>query len=187
MKDTGAIILFVCMCVFCVSAMYIYSLRTKSGYKKRVAGSLYERLGGVFGIAAVVNNFSDALITNPLVGRDSPNPFLRDWSRNKLDRLPGLKFMRTLWVCAVSGGPFEYSPVRAGKCPFSLENAHMGLQISPEEFDEVAKELNKSMVVFGVPEKERKEVLNAFGAHKGEVVMGYDVANGIKPEDVKGC
>jgi hemoglobin len=57
--------------------------------------TLYDRLGGIFPIAAVVNDFSDALIVNPIVGIDSPNPFLRDWSRNKLDRLPGLKFMRT--------------------------------------------------------------------------------------------
>jgi len=31
--------------------------------------SLYERLGGVFVIAAVVDHFSDALVTNPIVGQ----------------------------------------------------------------------------------------------------------------------
>ena len=41
--------------------------------------SLYERLGGVFAIAGVVNHFSDALITNPVVGQESKNPDLRDW------------------------------------------------------------------------------------------------------------
>lgn len=35
--------------------------------------SLYERLGGVFVIAAVVNHFSDALVKNPIVGRKSKN------------------------------------------------------------------------------------------------------------------
>jgi hypothetical protein len=30
--------------------------------------SLYERLGGVFAIAAVVNQFSDAVVKNPIVG-----------------------------------------------------------------------------------------------------------------------
>ena len=44
--------------------------------------SLYDRLGGAFAIAAVVNHFSDALIENPIVGRQSQNPQLRDWHSN---------------------------------------------------------------------------------------------------------
>ena len=66
--------------------------------------SLYERLGGVFAIAAVVNYFSDEVVKNPKVGRESPNAALREWSTPQADgRLPGLKFMRTLWVCAGGG------------------------------------------------------------------------------------
>ena len=37
--------------------------------------SLYERLGGVFAIAAVVDHFSDAIVKNPIVGKNSKNPF----------------------------------------------------------------------------------------------------------------
>lgn len=44
--------------------------------------SLYDRLGGVFAIAAVVDHFSDALINNPVVGKASKNPQLADWSKN---------------------------------------------------------------------------------------------------------
>jgi hemoglobin len=69
--------------------------------------SLYERLGGVFAIAAVVDHFSDAIVKNPIVGQTSENPQLREWHTKNLERLPGLKFMRTLWVCDVSGGPFK--------------------------------------------------------------------------------
>jgi hemoglobin len=67
--------------------------------------SLYERLGGAFAIAAVVDHFSEAIVKNPLVGQTSENPALRDWHTKNLGRLPGLKFMRTLWVCDVAGGP----------------------------------------------------------------------------------
>ena len=70
--------------------------------------SLYDRLGGVFAIAAVVDHFSDAVVKNPIVGQKSKNPQLREWHTKNLGRLPGLKFMRTLWVCNVSGGPFQY-------------------------------------------------------------------------------
>lgn len=163
-----------------IGAYYIYTTHVKSKEP-----SLYNRLGGIFAISAVVNHFSDALIENDKVGRNSPNPYLRDWSRTKLDRLPGLKFMRTLWLASLSGGPFVYSPTKAGKCPFSLENAHSSLQISPEEFDAVAGELSKSLDHFKVPAKEKQEVLSAFAAHKGEVITGYDLAKGIPPTPAK--
>ena len=41
--------------------------------------SLYERLGGVFAIAAVVDHFSDAVVKNTIVGEKSKNPQLREW------------------------------------------------------------------------------------------------------------
>jgi hemoglobin len=53
----------------------------------------------------VVDHFSEAVVHNPIVGQTSENPVLREWHTNSLSRLPGLKFMRTLWVCNVAGGP----------------------------------------------------------------------------------
>ena len=134
--------------------------------------SLYERLGGVFAIAAVVNHFSDAVVKNSLVGQGSKNPALDEWSTKELDRLPGLKFMRTLWVCDVAGGPFSFSATKPGTTPLGLEEAHRELRIAPDEFDEVAAELGRSLDHFGVPEREKGEVLGAFAAHKGEVTEG---------------
>ena len=138
--------------------------------------SLYDRLGGAFAIAAVVNHFSDALIKNPIVGQGSANPRLRDWHTNSLDRLPGLKFMRTLWVCNVAGGPFQFTATRPGSTPLGLEEAHRDLQISPEEFDEVAAELGRTLDHFDVPQREKDEVLAAFAAHKAEVNEGFKAA-----------
>src|SRR5678816_858943 len=135
--------------------------------------SLYERLGGVFAIAAVVDHFSDAVVQNPIVGKDSKNPQLRNWHRNSLNRLPGLKFMRTLWVCDITGGPFKFSPTKPGSTPLGLENAHRDLKISPAEFDEVAAELARTLDFAKVPAKEKGEVLAAFAAHKKEVTAGY--------------
>jgi len=135
--------------------------------------SLYERLGGVFSIAAVVDHFSDAIVKNPIVGKTSKNPALREWHTKNLGRLPGLKFMRTLWVCEVTGGPFKYSPTRPGKTELGLEEAHRNLKISPEEFDEVAAELGRTLDFFKVPPREKGEVLAAFAAHKNEVTEGY--------------
>ena len=135
--------------------------------------SLYERLGGAFAIAAVVDHFSEAVVKNPIVGQESENPALREWHTNNLARLPGLKFMRSLWVCKVAGGPQQYAATAPGSTPLGLEEAHRELRISPAEFDEVAAELGRTLDVFKVPEREKGEVLAAFAAHKGEVTQGY--------------
>src|SRR5215208_6587639 len=59
--------------------------------------TLYERLGGIFAIAAVVDNFSDRLIMNPKIVE--ANPELHEWHTETYhQRLPGLKWLRTLWL-----------------------------------------------------------------------------------------
>ena len=126
--------------------------------------TLYERLGGIFAIAAVVDNFSDRLLRNPKIV--DANPQLHDWHTEAfMARLPGLKWLRTLWVASLAGGPFEYT----GR---ELRDAHFDLKITPEVFDEVAAELSATLDHFKVPEQEKGEVLAAFGAWRGEVTAG---------------
>jgi hemoglobin len=137
------------------------------------AGTLYERLGGAFKIAEMVYYFSDQLIENPVVGQTSKNPRLQAWHTQNLDRLPGLKFLRTLWVCALAGGPFDFVPTKAGQTEFGLEEAHREFQISPEEFDEVGRVLGRTLEHYGVPSKEQGEVLAGFFVHRHEVTTGY--------------
>ena len=139
--------------------------------------TLFERLGGVFAIAAVVDHFSDAVVKNPIVGRRSKNPALREWHTKNLGKLPGLKFMRTLWVANIAGGPFQYTATKPGSTPVGLEVAHRELKISPAEFDEVATELGRTLTFFKVPDQEKTEVLAAFAAHKGEVTEGYSAGS----------
>ncbi len=141
--------------------------------RNMVEKSLYERLGGVFAIAAVVNRFSDEVVKNPKAGQTSMNPALREWHTKKLDRLPGLKWMRTLWVCSVAGGPFQYVGTKPGETQMGLEKAHWDFHISPEEFDAVAAELARALDYYSVPEREKREVLAAFAAHKNEVNAGF--------------
>jgi len=135
--------------------------------------SLYDRLGGAFAIAAVIDHFSDAVVRNPITGQGSKDPELDQWSRTDLGRLPGLKFMRTLWVCDIAGGPQVYAGTKPDSTHLGLEEAHEALEISPDIFDEVAAELSRSLDHFNVPEPEKSEVLAAFAAHKKEVVEGY--------------
>ena len=117
--------------------------------------SLYERLGGVFSIAAVIDHFSDAVVKNQIAGQGSENPALEEWHTQKLARLPGLKFMRTLWVCDVSGGPLKFTATKPGATLLGLEEAHRELHITPDEFDAVAAELGRSLDYFKVPQQRR--------------------------------
>jgi hemoglobin len=131
--------------------------------------SLYERLGGIYAIAAVVDRFSDQLLKNPKIV--NANPQLKEWHTEKYKtRLPGLKFNRTLWVAAITGGPYIYTA--------DLQDAHFELHITPEVFDAVAAELAGALDYFAVPQQERQEVLDAFSAQKPDVTTGSMIATG---------
>lgn len=162
-----------------VGALPLETASAQAG-KPAANAPLYDRLGGIFAIAGVVNYFSDEIIKDPIAGARSKNPRLRRWHTKQLGRLPGLKFMRTLWVAEVSGGPFRFSPTRAGRTHLGLENAHRNLQISPSEFDAVARVLARSLDHFSVAQREKSEVLNAFAAHKNEVTEGWRQAHGTR-------
>ena len=122
--------------------------------------TLYERLGGMNAIAMVVDRFSDEIVKNAKL---NVNPALNAW--NQTGQLPGLKFMRTLWLCKAAGGPFQYT----GK---AMGEAHKDLHIKPEEFDEVGVEIASALDHFNVPAREKQEVLAAIGARRAEVIDG---------------
>ena len=128
--------------------------------------TLYERLGGIFAIAAVVDNFSDRLIKNSKIV--NANPELHEWHTETYHtRLPGLKWGRTWWLAMQAGGPFLYT----GR---EMRDAHFDLKIPPDVFDEVAAELANALDDLKVPEREKGEVLAAFAGEKGEVTAGSE-------------
>jgi hemoglobin len=123
--------------------------------------SLYERLGGIFAIAAVVDRFSDAIITNPKLNE---NPALKAWNETESEfRLPGLKFGRTQWVASLAGGPYEYTGL-------PLEEAHKDLHLTADEFAEVGAEIVRALDYFQVPEREKQELVAAYMTAMPQVV-----------------
>jgi hemoglobin len=126
--------------------------------------SLYERVGGVYAISAVVDHFSDQLVEQGTI--EGQNSNIKDWNENQAPaRLPGLKFLRTLWVCAIAGGPFEYTGL-------PLDDAHFDFRLSSSDFDQVSAVLADALDHFNVPAREKEEVLGAFEAHKPQVTAG---------------
>jgi hemoglobin len=123
--------------------------------------SLYDRLGGAFAIAAVVDRFSDEIIKNPKLNL---NPALKAWNETEAaTRLPGLKFMRTVWIIAQAGGPIEYTGL-------PLDEAHRDLHLTADEFAEVGAEIVRALDYFQVPEREKQELVAAYMTAMDEVV-----------------
>ena len=133
----------------------------EASHKPRKKPSLYDRLGGYFGIAAVVNRFSDEIITNPVLNL---NPALRAWNETEAEaRLPGLKFGRTLWIAAAAGGPFKYTGL-------PLNEAHAEFNLTAEEFAEVGAEIVRALDFFGVRKREQRELVAAYQTSMSDVV-----------------
>jgi hemoglobin len=123
--------------------------------------SLYDRLGGIFAIAAVVDRFSDEIIKNPKLNE---NPALKAWNENEAPaRLPGLKFGRTQWIAALAGGPYQYT----GK---PLEEAHDRFDLTEDDFKEVGAEIVRALEHFQVPDREIQELVAAYMTSMDEVV-----------------
>lgn len=134
--------------------------------------SLYERLGGIYHIAAVVNHFAKQLAEDPIAGKNSTNPFLKDWYASKSWREPGFIVLTTLWVSEKAGGPYEYVSTIPNEGSLDLEPTHYHMKLTVEEFNAAGKVLADTLEYFDVPEKEKNEVLDAFIAHKNEVISG---------------
>jgi hemoglobin len=123
--------------------------------------SLYDRLGGYFGIALVVNRFSDEIIKNPILNK---NPALKTWNKTQAEaRLPGLKFGRTLWIAAAAGGPFVYTGL-------PLTEAHAEFDLTAEQFAEVGAEIVRALEFYEVPEREQQELMAAYRTSMSDVV-----------------
>jgi hemoglobin len=126
--------------------------------------TLYERIGGVYAISDVVDYFSDQLVQRDTI--EGTNPYIKDWNAKKAPyRLAGLKFLRTLWLCAIAGGPFQYTGQPLG-------DAHFDFQLTPAEFDQVSAVLADALDHFKVRTGEKEEVLAAFEAFKPAVTAG---------------
>jgi hemoglobin len=129
--------------------------------EQKAAQSLYDRLGGIFAISAVVNRFSDEIIKNPKLNQ---NPQLAAWNRDEAaTRLPGLKVMRTIWIASIAGGPFQYT----GK---PLAEAHPRFKLTEAEFKEVGAEIVRALEFFKVPQREQQELVKAYNASMADVV-----------------
>src|SRR6266567_2616816 len=107
--------------------------------------SLYERLGGVYNIAVVVDDFIDRIMADP---RLNANPRV-DEAHHRVTP-PGFKYLVTEMVCCAAGGPQTY-------CGRSMGDSHRHLQITEDEWSAFMDDLAQSLAKFAVPDAERQE------------------------------
>ena len=124
--------------------------------------SLYERLGGVYAIATVVDDFIDRVMDDP---RLNANPKV-DEAHHRVSRA-GFKYLVTEQVCWATGGPQRYS----GR---SMQDSHAHLDITPTEWEAFLDDFQQTLTRFGVPQAEQSELFAIVESTRGDIVK-FDV------------
>ncbi len=122
--------------------------------------SLYDRLGGVYPISVVVDDFIERLLVN---GTLNANPAINA-ARQRVPK-QGLKFHVTALVCQVTGGPCKY----VGR---DMHTAHAQLNISDREWQEMLADFGKTLDKLNVPKAEQSELLAIVNSTKPDIVAG---------------
>ena len=122
--------------------------------------SLYERLGGVYAIAAVVDDFIDRIMVD---SRLNANPKV-DEAHYRVSKA-GFKYLVTEQVCWAAGGPQVYS----GR---SMRDSHAHLEITEFEWQSFLGDLRQSFDKFEVPATEQAELLAIVESTKSDIVLG---------------
>lgn len=132
--------------------------------KAPAAKSLYDRLGGLPAITAVVDEF---------VTRTTTDPRIKDRFFNT--DATNLKKLLTEFVCMATGGPCKYT----GR---DMESSHAGMDLVDDEFNALVEDLVGALDKFKVPAKEKGELLGALGPLKPQMVVAADKLHPIPEE-----
>ena len=121
--------------------------------------SLYERLGGCYGIAGAVDVLVDRLFQNVKV---NANDKVHEHHGNPANAA-GYKFLVTAWSIEAVGGP---------KCYIgnNMSVAHEHLNIDKDGFDAVYGEIEATLIHLGAPAQEINEFMNIIESFRTEVV-----------------
>jgi hemoglobin len=125
----------------------------------QVTPSLYDRLGGVYNIAVVVDDFIDRVMGDP---RLNANPRV-DEAHHRVSP-QGFKYYVTEMLCWAAGGPQTYSGRTMG-------DTHRNLMITDEEWVAFMDDLQQSLDRFEVPQPEQDEVKAIVESTKEAIVV----------------
>ena len=121
--------------------------------------SLYERLGGVYSIATVVDDLIDRVMSD---ARLNANPLVDEAHH----RFPpaGFKYLVTEMVCWASGGPQQYT----GR---TMRESHENLKISAGEWDAFLDDVRQTLNKFKVRQAEQAELNAIIASTRADIVV----------------
>lgn len=115
--------------------------------------SLYDRLGGVDAIRAVIKDFVEERVAkDPRINARFANT-----------DIPKLQQMLTDQVCEATGGPCKYT----GR---NMKESHAGMGITEAEFTALVEDLKLSLDKFNVPKAEQDELIAALATMHDDIV-----------------
>ena len=121
--------------------------------------SLYDRLGGVYSIATVIDDLIDRVMADP---RLNANPLVDEAHH----RVPpaGFKYLVTEMVCWATGGPQKYT----GK---PMAESHRDLKITSEEWEAFLDDFQQALDKFKVPAEEQAELKAIVNSTRSDIVV----------------
>ena len=121
--------------------------------------SLYDRLGGVYNIAPVVDDLIDRVMVDP---RLNANPRV-DEAHHRVSAA-GFKYFVTEMLCQAAGGPQHYSGRTMG-------DSHRHLMITHDEWQAFMGDVQQTLDKFGVPQPEQDEVKSIVESTREAIVV----------------
>lgn len=121
--------------------------------------SLYERLGGSWKIAILVDDFIDRIMADP---RLDANPRVKEANQNISKA--GFKYLVTEMTCWATGGPQTYT----GR---SMGESHRHLMITEDEWQSFMDDFQKSLDTCKVRKPEQQELIALLERSKTEIVV----------------
>src|SRR5262245_37601969 len=131
--------------------------------------TLYERLGGVYPIATVVDDFIDRIMVDPRLNK---NPLVNEAHHSVLP--PGFKYLVTEMVCWATGGPQKYT----GR---SMSESHKHLKITSDEWDAFMDDLQQTLDKFTVAAQEQAELKAIVDSTRSDIVVEPEPAAAVAP------
>ncbi len=122
--------------------------------------SLYERLGGIYNIATVVDDFIDRVMVDD---RLNANSRVDEAHHRVLP--PGFKYLVTEMVGEAAGGPQRYT----GR---TMKDSHRDMLITGDEWEAFIDDFNQTLDKFNVPQQERSELLAIVESTRDSIVVG---------------
>ena len=120
---------------------------------------LYDRLGGVYSIATVVDDFIDRIMVDP---RLNANPLVAE-AHHRVQPA-GFKYLVTEMVCWATGGPQKYT----GK---SMAESHKDLKITSKEWEAFLDDFQQTLDKFAVPTEEQTELKTIVNSTRSDIIV----------------